>query len=266
MDDHAGLSGPGARSDERAGPLHLDDTDAAHVHRCQRLEVAERGLVLADRTARLQDRRTLRYVDGGPVDRDRHRLGRHTIGIRHREGLGQVIEWTQRLDRRLAVVGTVGPATGCGHHQVTVGTVQGLGIELVLTGISACGVEISTHRQGRGILAEANVKVQVGDKIMHTAAEGNGPVSALDAALRKALEDIYPGICQVRLADYKVRILDSDSGTGASVRVLIDTKNGTKRWSTVGASSNIIEASWHALSDSMEYALLNGARDEAEGE
>jgi len=120
---------------------------------------------------------------------------------------------------------------------------------------------IVEHRQGRGILAEANVKVQVGDKIMHTAAEGNGPVSALDAALRKALEDVYPGISQVRLADYKVRILDSDSGTGASVRVLIDTKNGTKHWSTVGASSNIIEASWRALADSLEYALLNGARE-----
>lgn len=120
---------------------------------------------------------------------------------------------------------------------------------------------IVEHRQGRGILAEANVKVQVGDKIMHTAAEGNGPVSALDAALRKALEDVYPGISRVRLADYKVRILDSDNGTGASVRVLIDTKNGTKRWSTVGASSNIIEASWRALADSLEYALLNGARE-----
>jgi 2-isopropylmalate synthase len=114
------------------------------------------------------------------------------------------------------------------------------------------------HRQGRGMLAEASVKVRVGDQIMHTAAEGNGPVSALDAALRKALEGVYPTIAHVRLADYKVRILDSESGTGASVRVLIDTQNGNHRWSTVGASTNIIEASWRALSDSMEYALLNG--------
>ncbi len=119
---------------------------------------------------------------------------------------------------------------------------------------------IVEHRQGRGILAEANVKVRVGDQVMHTAAEGNGPVSALDAALRKALEDVYPGITRVRLADYKVRILDSENGTGANVRVLIDTKNGSKRWSTVGASTNIIEASWRALADSLEYALLNGAR------
>ncbi len=123
------------------------------------------------------------------------------------------------------------------------------------------------HRQGRGILAEATVKVRVGEKIMHTAAEGNGPVNALDTALRKALEEAYPFVKDIRLDDYKVRILDSESGTLASVRVLIDTKNGTRRWSTVGASTNIIEASWRAVADSLEYALLpvlangNGAGD-----
>lgn len=117
------------------------------------------------------------------------------------------------------------------------------------------------HRQGRGILAEATVKVKVGDEVVHTAADGNGPVSALDAALRKALLDIYPALEEVRLTDYKVRILDSENGTSAAVRVLIDTKNGSRQWSTVGASENIIEASWHALADSMEYALLNGAQN-----
>ena len=116
------------------------------------------------------------------------------------------------------------------------------------------------HRQGRGILAEATVKVRVGDELVHTVADGNGPVNALDAALRKALIDIYPALADVRLSDYKVRILDRESGTSAAVRVLIDTKNGSRQWSTVGASSNIIEASWRALADSMEYALLNGAR------
>jgi 2-isopropylmalate synthase len=98
----------------------------------------------------------------------------------------------------------------------------------------------------------------VGDNEVHTAAGGNGPVNALDAALRKALIDFYPQLASVRLTDYKVRILDSDSGTSASVRVLIDTKNDKQRWSTVGASTNIIEASWSALEDSMEYALMNG--------
>jgi 2-isopropylmalate synthase len=120
------------------------------------------------------------------------------------------------------------------------------------------------HRQGRGILAEATVKVRVGDEVVHTAADGNGPVSALDAALRKALVDIYPVLEDVRLSDYKVRILDSENGTSAAVRVLIDTKNGAQQWSTVGASPNIIEASWRALADSMEYALLNGARNSTE--
>ncbi len=111
------------------------------------------------------------------------------------------------------------------------------------------------HRRGRGIFAEATVKVRVDGEVQHTAAEGNGPVNALDMALRKALISHYPHIANFHLADYKVRILDSDSGTAATTRVLIDTQNGTKRWSTVGASANIIEASWRALADSVEYGL-----------
>jgi 2-isopropylmalate synthase len=111
------------------------------------------------------------------------------------------------------------------------------------------------HRRGLGVFAEATVKVSVDGEVVHTAAEGNGPVNALDAALRKALLNAYPHIRNLRLDDYKVRILDSESGTAANVRVLIDTKNGNSRWSTVGASTNIIEASWHALADSMEFAL-----------
>jgi 2-isopropylmalate synthase len=109
------------------------------------------------------------------------------------------------------------------------------------------------HRQGRGIFAEASVKVRVGDEIAHTAAEGNGPVNALDKALRKAL---VPQLAEVTLADYKVRILDGDAATGATTRVIIDTRNGHRGWSTVGSSPNIIESSWQALADSMEYALL----------
>jgi 2-isopropylmalate synthase len=111
------------------------------------------------------------------------------------------------------------------------------------------------HRRGRGIFAEATVKVRVDGEVQHTAAEGNGPVNALDMALRKALISHYPHIANFHLADYKVRILNSDSGTAATTRVLIDTQNGTKRWSTVGASANIIEASWRALADAVEYGL-----------
>ena len=112
------------------------------------------------------------------------------------------------------------------------------------------------HRQGRGIFAEAMVKVRVQGELLHTAAEGNGPVNALDNALRKALIGYYPQLTNFHLSDYKVRILDSDHGTEAITRVLIDTRNSTSRWSTVGASTNIIEASWRALADSMEYGLM----------
>lgn len=113
------------------------------------------------------------------------------------------------------------------------------------------------QRRGRGLNAEAIVKVRVGPKRMHTVAEGNGPVNALDAALRKALVDVYPQLSSIKLVDYKVRILDGENATAATTRVLIDTRQGKKSWSTVGASANIIEASWQALADSMEYALLN---------
>ncbi len=112
------------------------------------------------------------------------------------------------------------------------------------------------HRQGRGIFAEAMVKVRVQGELLHTAAEGNGPVNAMDNALRKALVGYYPQIAKFHLSDYKVRILDSDHGTEAITRVLIDTRNTTSRWSTVGASANIIEASWRALADSFEYGLM----------
>jgi len=112
------------------------------------------------------------------------------------------------------------------------------------------------HRDKRGIFAEATVKVRVQGEVLHTAAEGNGPVNALDIALRKALTSYYPQIKNFHLSDYKVRILDSDHGTEAITRVLIDTRNSTSRWSTVGAGTNIIEASWRALADSMEYGLM----------
>jgi 2-isopropylmalate synthase len=117
-------------------------------------------------------------------------------------------------------------------------------------------LSVVEHRRGRGMVAEAMVKVMVDDNIVHTAAEGDGPVNALDQALRKALIDRYPSISKFHLDDYKVRILDSEEGTAAATRVLIDTASDGKRWSTVGASTNIIEASWQALADSFEYGLM----------
>jgi 2-isopropylmalate synthase len=106
-------------------------------------------------------------------------------------------------------------------------------------------------------LCEAIVKIAVHGEVMHTVAEGNGPVNALDAALRKGLATVFPRIMDVQLIDYKVRVVEQGpEGTGAVVRVLVESTDGEHRWSTVGASTNVIEASWQALSDSLEYALL----------
>ena len=105
------------------------------------------------------------------------------------------------------------------------------------------------------MLAEAMVKVRVDGVLQHTAAEGNGPVNALDSAARKALVEFYPHLADVKLVDYKVRILDSQAATGAKTRVLIESTDGTRYWTTVGSSTDIIEASWVALADALEYAL-----------
>ncbi|MGA9407398.1 MAG: citramalate synthase [Bacteroidota bacterium] len=109
--------------------------------------------------------------------------------------------------------------------------------------------------------SEAIIKVRVGDKTELAAAEGIGPVNALDCALRKALERFYPQLSQIKLTDYKVRVLDSKSATAAKVRVLIETQNGTSSWNTVGVSPDVIEASWKALVDSLSFHLLKSEKE-----
>jgi 2-isopropylmalate synthase len=113
---------------------------------------------------------------------------------------------------------------------------------------------------------EAIIKLKVAEQIVHTAAEGNGPVNALDNALRKALEEYYPEIKRMSLTDYKVRVLNEGGATAAKVRVLIESTNGKEKWTTVGVSANIIEASWQALSDSIRYLLMGASKPEALGE
>lgn len=112
-------------------------------------------------------------------------------------------------------------------------------------------------------LSEATIKVRVGDRVLHTAADGDGPVNALDNALRKALEEVYPELARFKLTDYKVRVLDEKKGTAATVRVLIESADNGRRWGTVGVSANIIEASWQALVDSVEYGLLKSGTAES---
>jgi 2-isopropylmalate synthase len=104
-------------------------------------------------------------------------------------------------------------------------------------------------------VSEATIKLHVKEVPEHTAAEGNGPVSALDAALRKALDEFYPNLKTMKLRDYKVRILEGVLGTSAKTRVLITSGDGHDTWDTVGVGDNIIEASWQALVDSVEYKL-----------
>lgn len=119
------------------------------------------------------------------------------------------------------------------------------------------GFRIFVDVSGENVSSEASIKVLDSSGMMeHTAANGNGPVNALDRAVRKALERFYPQLREVRLADYKVRVIDGKDATGAKVRVLIRSTDGKETWTTVGVSTNIIEASLAALLDSMEYKLL----------
>lgn len=121
-------------------------------------------------------------------------------------------------------------------------------------------VIISKRKDNEDPLSEATIMVRVGKNIEHTAATGNGPVNALDNALRKALDKFYPQLKSVKLHDYKVRVLTAGKGTSARVRVLIESGDDISRWGTVGVSENIIEASWQALVDSIEYKLLKDLR------
>jgi 2-isopropylmalate synthase len=116
--------------------------------------------------------------------------------------------------------------------------------------------------QGHGDpLTEATVKLKVSGSVEHTVCEGDGPVNALDAALRKALVPYYPRLDEVKLADYKVRVVNAKAGTAARVRVVIESRDGTDVWGTVGVSENVVEASWLALADSIEYKLFKDAEE-----
>jgi 2-isopropylmalate synthase len=107
---------------------------------------------------------------------------------------------------------------------------------------------------------DAVVKVWVGDERLVGIGEGNGPVNALDTALRSVLAERYPQLARISLTDFKVRVLDTDKGTGAVTRVLLDSTDGNRSWTTIGVSENIIEASWQALADSIVYGLLQADR------
>jgi 2-isopropylmalate synthase len=114
---------------------------------------------------------------------------------------------------------------------------------------------VHVENQSREPMTEAVLKITTADAVQHVVGEGDGPVNALDSALRKALVPVYPGITEMALVDYKVRVINSAEGTAARVRVMIESRDRTSLWSTVGVSENIIEASWIALVDAFEYKL-----------
>lgn len=119
------------------------------------------------------------------------------------------------------------------------------------------GLRVIVEKMQNGeFVTEASLKLKVNDTIAHTVAEGDGPVHALDNALRKALQQFYPELEKIRLTDFKVRVISGQEGTAAKVRVLVESFDGEEVWSTIGVSTNIIEASWQALVESIEYRLL----------
>ncbi|MGD0383664.1 MAG: alpha-isopropylmalate synthase regulatory domain-containing protein, partial [Thermoguttaceae bacterium] len=117
---------------------------------------------------------------------------------------------------------------------------------------------------GGQIRSEATVKICIGEVVRHEVAEGDGPVNALDAAMRKALNGSFPNLAKLHLVDYKVRVINSDAATAAGVRVIIESQDENDVWGTVGVSENIIEASWIALADSFEYKLCKDEETEDE--
>ncbi len=152
------------------------------------------------------------------------------------------------------------------HFEAADGTIQLLvhkNLEKYQEPFVVKGFKVLEEKKANGeVYSEATIKIQEGDQFEHTAADGDGPVNALDNALRKALAKFFPSINEVTLEDYKVRVLDEHNGTASKVRVLIESTDGKERWGTIGVSTNIIEASWIALIDSLKYKLMKEERQQ----
>jgi 2-isopropylmalate synthase len=120
------------------------------------------------------------------------------------------------------------------------------------------GYRVIVEKRGGDLeaITEATLKIRVNDEEILTVAEGDGPVNALDSALRKALTATYPELAHIRLTDFKVRVINVKEGTAAKVRTVVESADATESWATIGVSTNIIDASWHAVVDSIEYGLL----------
>lgn len=161
----------------------------------------------------------------------------------------------RELVRRLKELEAEGYEFGAAESSFELIMRRALGLHV--THFDLISYRIDSERGPEGTIhSEASIRMMVGGKEEHTIAIGNGPVNALDIAMRKALSATYPGLHDVELVDYKVRVLSTGEGTSSRVRVLIESTDGEHQWNTVGVSGNVIEASWLALSDSIEYKLL----------
>src|SRR5258706_9334764 len=206
------------------------------------------------------------HIDPGSVGNTRHVLisdlaGRSNIVLKARELGFDLSTETSHLKTMLK---TIKDLEHQGYEFEAADGSLALLIRRALTGepppFSVDAYHVSMRSEGKTSVCEATVKVRAGDKQSHTVADGDGPVNALDAALRSAPVTFYPQLQSVRLTDYKVRIVDSRSGTAAITRVLIESSDGTSDWGTIGVNENIIEASLQALGDSLEYALIRATR------
>ncbi len=188
--------------------------------------------------------------------------GRSSVALKAKElGLELTPEEAARVVERLKELEHRGY-----HFEVADGSLELLMREA--TGWEQSFFRLESHRvvtdlrEDGTFTTEARIKVHVGDERVLEVAEGNGPVNALDGALRKALSPHHPEVSRIHLTDFKVRVLDSSLGTGAVTRVLIDSTDGERTWTTIGVSDNIIEASWQALSDSIVFGLLHAGATE----
>ncbi|MGD2173955.1 MAG: citramalate synthase [Candidatus Brocadiaceae bacterium] len=224
----------GASAFAHKGGLHVDamrKADAAYEHIDPALVGNERRFLLSELSGHAS---MLAKVEKYNITHDRETVSELLNRLQTRENEGYQFEAAEASFELLArkVTGRFQP-----HFDVK-------------------SYHVSCIRQSDGqLVTDATVKLAVNGELMHTASEGDGPVNALDGALRKALEPHYPALKQMRLTDYKVRVINPKAATAARVRVVIQSTGGGRVWGTVGVSENIIDASWEALLDSVEYTL-----------
>jgi 2-isopropylmalate synthase len=215
-----------------------------------------------------RDSSTFEHVDPALVGNEPHVLvselsGRATVAQRARD-LGYSLPDDTELAER--VVNRVKEREFTGYHYEAADASfelllrAELGLQVELFHLETFRIIVEKREDGETV-SEATIKVHVGDERFVETAEGNGPVNALDKALRRAIERRFPEVHDIRLINYRVRILDEDKGTAAKTRVLIDSSNGEDEWGSVGVGVNVVEASWQALVDSITYGLLRGRKD-----